>query len=77
MAEHILKGWDVLLDLHEGVLIVGGRHHPESSGVTMRVEMSALQLGMALRLEVIRNKRKARWFKTVSLRLRHRVRWKG
>ena len=40
----MIKGEDVLLDLEEGVLIVGGGHHPESDKVTIRIKNIALQL---------------------------------
>jgi len=45
----MIKGEDVLLDLEEGVLVVGGGHHPESDEVTIRIRNTALKLCVASR----------------------------
>ena len=45
----MIKGEDILLDLEEGVLVVGGGHHHESDEVTIRIKNKALQLCVASR----------------------------
>jgi hypothetical protein len=43
------KGEVVLLDLEEGILIVGGGHHPDSGEETIRINSDALQFCITLR----------------------------